>query len=142
MPREVPWSIWISPAARQPGCVSVQSSEDDPHVASASGDGRWDDVERRAEREGCGGTGWSRRAPSCGGTAAWLERNGTYPNRTGRPPVRAEIITLIERLATENPCWGYQRIQGELLKLGVSTEQEGTGALTGSFSAWTARSLY
>jgi hypothetical protein len=26
----------------------------------------------------------------------------TYPNRTGRPPVRAEIAALIERLATEN----------------------------------------
>jgi putative transposase len=42
----------------------------------------------------------------------------TYPHRTGRPPVSAEITTLIERLATENNSWGYKRIQGELLKLG------------------------
>ena len=39
-------------------------------------------------------------------------------HRTGRPPLSAEIGALIERLATENPAWGYQRIQGELLKLG------------------------
>ena len=38
------------------------------------------------------------------------------PDRTA--PVSTEITALIERLATENNGWGYQRIQGELLKLG------------------------
>ncbi len=47
-----------------------------------------------------------------------VRKKWTYPNRTGRPPVSAEIAVLIERLATENASWGYQRIQGELLKLG------------------------
>ena len=47
-----------------------------------------------------------------------IARKWTYPNRAGRPPVSAEIAAMIERLATENHGWGYQRIQSELLKLG------------------------
>jgi len=47
-----------------------------------------------------------------------VTRHWTYPHRTGRPPVSAEIGGLIKRLATDNSGRGYQRIQGELLKLG------------------------
>ena len=47
-----------------------------------------------------------------------VTRKWTYPHQMGRPPVSAEIATLIARLATENNGWGYKRIQGELLKLG------------------------
>jgi putative transposase len=45
-------------------------------------------------------------------------RKWTYPHRMGRPPVSTEITALTGRLATENASWGYQRIQGEMLKLG------------------------
>jgi putative transposase len=47
-----------------------------------------------------------------------VTRKWTYPDRTGRPPVSAEIATPIKQFATENRGWGYKRIQGELLKLG------------------------
>jgi putative transposase len=44
----------------------------------------------------------------------------TYPHRqTGRPPLDPEVQQLIVRLAKQNPRWGYQRIRGELLRLGV-----------------------
>ncbi len=33
------------------------------------------------------------------------------------------IRTLVLRLAKENPSWGYRRLHGELLVLGVKTER-------------------
>ena len=42
-----------------------------------------------------------------------------YNRRQGRPPLPGELQELILRLAKENPRWGYKRIKGELLKLGI-----------------------
>jgi putative transposase len=47
-----------------------------------------------------------------------VRKKWTYPNRRGRPPIDAAIAAPVERMARENPTWGYRRIQGELLKLG------------------------
>jgi putative transposase len=38
--------------------------------------------------------------------------------KPGRPPVADEIRTLVVRLASENPTWGYDRIQDALANLG------------------------
>jgi transposase InsO family protein len=41
------------------------------------------------------------------------------PKRVGRPPTVRSIRTLVLRLARENNSWGYRRIHGELLVLGI-----------------------
>jgi putative transposase len=54
---------------------------------------------------------WHRRLVA----GAW-----TYARGVGRPPLDQQVQQLIVRLATENPRWGYQRIQGELHRLGCA----------------------
>ena len=49
-----------------------------------------------------------------------VARRWTYPHRPpGRPAVPAGTTALVVRLATENPSWGFRRIHGELVAMGV-----------------------
>jgi hypothetical protein len=48
-----------------------------------------------------------------------LRRHVRGSRRPGRPPLDPSIKHLILRLGRENPRWGYLRIRGELLKLGI-----------------------
>jgi putative transposase len=44
-----------------------------------------------------------------------VRRRWTYPNRPGRPPIDDVLAALVERMARENPSWGYRRVRREAL---------------------------
>jgi putative transposase len=48
-----------------------------------------------------------------------VRRQWTYPHQSGRPSVPAGTVSLVVRVASENPSWGYRRIHGELAGLGI-----------------------
>lgn len=45
-----------------------------------------------------------------------LSRRG----RSGRPPTRRNVRSIVLRLARENESWGYRRVHGELAALGIT----------------------
>ncbi len=49
-----------------------------------------------------------------------LNRKGSNRRRPGRPPIDQAVRELILRMAGENARWGYLRIKGELLNLGIT----------------------
>ena len=49
-----------------------------------------------------------------------LRRKGSNRCRPGRPVIDLKVRELILRMAKENARWGYLRIKGELLKLGIT----------------------
>ena len=47
----------------------------------------------------------------------------------GRPRIRQVIVDLILRFATENPTWGYDRIQGALANVGYHISDTTVGSI-------------
>ena len=54
-----------------------------------------------------------------------VRRKWTFRRKAsaGRPKITSELETLVLQLARENSRWGYDRIEGELLKLGYSIDR-------------------
>jgi putative transposase len=51
-------------------------------------------------------------------------------HRGGRPPIDAEIRTLIRRIVSENPTWGAPRVHGDWSMPSPTTRRPGTSSGT------------
>jgi putative transposase len=56
----------------------------------------------------------------------WIYIHG---KRNGRPLTSQEIETLILRMIHDNPSWGYDRLEGELRKLGYVISDQTIGII-------------
>ena len=101
-----------------------------PHKEKVSGRIRFTDEERRSLAEAALAMGRSLMEEVVSivrpeTILAWQRRlekqkwdYSRRPHKPGRPRTPGEIEALVCRMAQENE-WGYQRISGELLKLGI-----------------------
>jgi putative transposase len=62
-----------------------------------------------------------------------VRRKWAQPRRSpGRPTVDPQMRQLVLRFARENSRWGYPRIAGELLKLGLRLSERGAATVARS----------
>jgi transposase InsO family protein len=50
-------------------------------------------------------------------------RKSKAKSKPGRPPLADELVTLIKRMARENPLWGAKRTHGELIQKGIEVSK-------------------
>src|SRR5438046_2510249 len=97
-----------------------------PAAPTADGDGpvllgrAVEAVEELAEFS-AGGAARDRGAVAPSGLPALLGMEESTP--TGSAAIGTEVRDLIRRMSRANPLWGAPRIQGELLKLGLTVSQ-------------------
>ena len=94
-------------------------------AVTTSGPGAPGAARRARPRLAAGARSSSSPRRCCAGIARGSARSGggSRDPGPGRPPLAAETVALIRRMAAENPLWGAERIRGELGKLGTPRRQ-------------------
>jgi hypothetical protein len=103
-------------------CCSANSTGSRSGSSRSIGRG-WPRCCTRCHGRPCGVCGcWSGPTRSSSGHRDLIARRhaaASRPGRRGRPRTLRSIRALVLRLARENSGWGYRRLHGELLTLGI-----------------------